>query len=166
MLNNDSPGSPLPEGLQTKIDLVLEAHDYDATQIVGILLDVQELNELHYVPEQVSYYLAKRLDMPVTGIFDCLSFYSELSDKPRAKYPLQVCSSIACRVNQSDSLASVLKELLGIDFGETTYDGRFTLEKATCFGACDRAPALRINGQVYGPLHSREEIAALLRGLD
>lgn len=166
MLNNAAPGCPLSAELQAKIDLVLESHAYDSTQIVGILLEVQELEEMHYVPEPVAYYLAERLQMPVTGIFDCLSFYAELSGRPRAKYPIQVCSSIACHVNGAGSLTATLQELLGIDFGETTYDGRFTLEKTTCFGACDRAPALRINGQVYGPLHSREEVAALLRELD
>jgi len=157
---------PLPKELQAKIDLVLESHDYDPTQIVGILLEVQELNPLHYVPEPVAYYLADRLDMRITNIFDILNFYSELSDKPRAKYPIQVCSSIACRVNDSEGLANTLKDILGIDFGETTYDQRFTLEKVTCFGACDRAPAVRINGKVYDHLDSREKIEHLLKTLE
>ncbi|MCI6159645.1 MAG: NAD(P)H-dependent oxidoreductase subunit E [Selenomonadaceae bacterium] len=157
---------PLPKELQAKIDLVLESHDYDSTQIVGILLEVQDLNPLHYVPEPVAYYLADRLDMRITNIFDILNFYSELSDKPRAKYPIQVCSSIACRVNDSEGLANLLKDILGIDFGETTYDQRFTLEKVTCFGACDRAPAVRINGKVYDHLDSREKIEHLLQTLD
>ncbi|MDY2685654.1 MAG: NAD(P)H-dependent oxidoreductase subunit E, partial [Selenomonadaceae bacterium] len=156
---------PLPKELQAKIDLVLESHDYDSTQIVGILLEVQDLNPLHYVPEPVAYYLADRLDMRITNIFDILNFYSELSDKPRAKYPIQVCSSIACRVNDSEGLANLLKDILGIDFGETTYDQRFTLEKVTCFGACDRAPAVRINGKVYDHLDSREKIEHLLQTL-
>jgi len=157
---------PLPKELQAKIDLVLESHDYDPTQIVGILLEVQDLNPLHYVPEPVAYYLADRLDMRITNIFDILNFYSELSDKPRAKYPIQVCSSIACRVNDSEGLANTLKDILGIDFGETTYDQRFTLEKVTCFGACDRAPAVRINGKVYDHLDSREKIEHLLKTLE
>lgn len=157
---------PLPKELQAKIDLVLESHDYDSTQIVGILLEVQDLNPLHYVPEPVAYYLADRLDMRITNIFDILNFYSELSDKPRAKYPIQVCSSIACRVNDSEGLANLLKDILGIDFGETTYDQRFTLEKVTCFGACDRAPAVRINGKVYDHLDSREKIEHLLKTLE
>jgi NADH-quinone oxidoreductase subunit E len=68
-------------------------------------------------------------------------------------------------VNEADNLAARLKELLGIDFGETTYDGRFTLEKITCFGACDRAPAVRINGKVYGKLDSMVKLRELLRSL-
>lgn len=132
---------PLPSELQERIDLVLESHDCDPTQIVGILLDVQALNERHYVPETTAYYIADRLKMRVTNIFDCLKFYSELSPVPRAKYPIQVCCSPACRVNRVDShrLISTLEQLLDIKLGETTYDGRFTLEQVTCIGACDRA---------------------------
>ena len=130
---------PLPSELQERIDLVLESHDCDPTQIVGILLDVQALNERHYVPETTAYYIADRLKMRVTNIFDCLKFYSELSPVPRAKYPIQVCCSPACRVNRVDShrLISTLEQLLDIKLGETTYDGRFTLEQVTCIGACD-----------------------------
>ena len=61
---------PLPSELQERIDLVLESHDCDPTQIVGILLDVQALNERHYVPETTAYYIADRLKMRVTNIFD------------------------------------------------------------------------------------------------
>ena len=117
--------------------------------------------------EPVAYYLADRLSLPVTNIFDCLNFYSELSSKPRAKYPIQVCSSPACRVNVIDTkrLLETLQRLLDIKIGETTYDGRFTLETTTCYGACDRAPSVRINGQIYDHLDTQEKIEALLRSL-
>ena len=167
MLTAPKKDYPLAPDLQAKIDLVLESHDYDATQIVGILLDVQELDERHYVPEATAYYLAAKLNLPVTNIFDCLCFYAELSDKPRAKYPIQVCNSPACRVNVIDTkrLLGTLEELLDIKIGETTYDGRFTLETTSCYGACDRAPAVRINGHVYDHLDSREKIEGLIRSL-
>ena len=103
MLTTQTKEYPLPADLQAKIDLVLESHDNDPTQIVGILLDVQDLHERHYVPEPTAYYLADRLGIPVTNVFDCLNFYSELSSTPRAKYPIQVCSSPACRVNRIDT---------------------------------------------------------------
>ncbi len=159
---------PLSRELQEKIDLVLEAHDNDFTQIVNILLEVQELNEKHYVPEPTAYYLAKRLEIPVARVFDCLNFYGQLSSKPRAKYPIQVCNSPSCRVNAVNTvrMLEILEELLGIKPGEITYDGRFTIETISCYGACDRAPAVRINGTVYDHLDSREKIEALLRSLN
>lgn len=148
-----------------KIDRVLEAHDYDATQIVGILLDVQNLFELHYVPELAAYYVAEKLPLKISLIYDCLTFYASLSPVPRAKYPIQICDSVVCRINNNETLLDSLQGILGIGIGEVTYDGRFTLEKTPCFGACDIAPAIRVNGEVYGHLDSREKIAALLQKL-
>ena len=167
MLNTLKKDYPLSSELQGKIDTVLESHDYDPTQIVAILLEVQDLDERHYVSEPTAYYLAEKLKMPITNIFDCLNFYAQLSDKPRAKYPIQLCNSPACRVNVTDTrrLLSTLEQLLEIKVGETTYDGRFTLETISCFGACDRAPAVRINGTVYDHLDTPEKIEALLRSL-
>lgn len=167
MLTAQTKEYPLDKELQERIDLVLESHNYDPTQIVGILLEVQDLNERHYVPEATAYYIANRLGMRVTNVFDCLKFYSELSSVPRAKYPIQVCCSPACRVNVIDShrLIETLQDLLDIKLGETTYDGRFTLEKVTCIGACDRAPAVRINGHVYDHLDTKDKIEQLLRSL-
>ena len=77
-----------------KIDRVLEAHSYDPTQIVGILLDVQDLFERHYVPEPAAYYVAEKLPLKISLIYDCLTFYASLSPVPRAKYPIQVCDSV------------------------------------------------------------------------
>lgn len=158
---------PLSQELREKIDLILDAHEHDYTQIVNILMEVQDLNEKHYVPEPVAYYLAKKLEIPVARIFDCITFYGQLSDKPRAKYPIQVCNSPSCRVNAVNTvqMLEILEELLDIKLGETTYDGRFTIETTSCYGACDRAPAVRINGKVYDHLDSREKIEALLRSL-
>ena len=142
----------LTQALMTEIDEVMEAHDRDATQIVGILLDVQDRIERQYIPEKVAFYIAEKLPIKLSIIYDCLTFYASLSERPRAKYPLQVCRSVVCRVNESDSLLDTLRRLLNIEVGEVTYDGRFTLEEVPCFGACDEAPAIRINGQVYGHL--------------
>ena len=155
----------LTKELATKIDLVLAAHENDGSQLVGILLDIQELIPNHYIPEEIAYYLAEKLDVKITNIYDCLTFYSSLATAPRAKYPIQICNSIVCRVNQNDTIFTTLKELLGIDLNEVTYDGRFTLESVTCFGACDMAPAVRINGKVYGHLTNKAKIENLLSEL-
>jgi len=162
MLTAHKQDHPLAKDFTDKIDGILTAHDNDPTQIVNILLDVQDLTELHYVPEPAAYYIAQKIGVKITTIYDCLTFYSSLSEHPRAKYPIQICNSIVCRVNDSDSVFSHLKELLGIDIGEVTYDGRFTLESVPCFGACDQAPAIRINGKVYGHLDSHQKVLQLL----
>ena len=75
---------------------------------------------------------------------------------------MQVCRSIACKVNGSDTLLDTVKSILGVEPGEVTYDGRFTIEEVSCFGACDVAPAIRINGTVYGHLDTTEKVRAVL----
>ena len=153
----------LSRELAAEIDQVIDAHHHDSNHIVDILLDVQQRIEQHYIPRAAAYYIADRTHIRLSVIYDCLTFYDSLSEYPRAKYPIQICDSIACHINNNQEIFQTLKQLLGIELGEVTYDGRFTLEKVPCFGACDMAPAVRINGKVYGHLEQPEKIAALLR---
>jgi NADH-quinone oxidoreductase subunit E len=156
----------LSASVREQIDLILAAHDYDGTDLVAILLEVEATMERHYISRPVAYYIADELHLKPTQVYDVISFYTALHDTPRAKFPLQICDSAPCRVNGSDDLYDTLRSILGIELDEVTYDGRFTIEKVPCFGACDRAPAVRVNGVVYGNLTSRERILEMLRELD
>lgn len=162
MIQNSENFKLIPE-LRYKIDEILAMHNYDYTQIVGILVHVQDVIEQNYIPKIVAYYICDRIpDVKISTIYDCITFYDALSDKPRGRYPIEVCDNIVCKVNNNEFLISTLKKLLNIDFGTVTYDGRFCLEKVPCFGACDQAPAVRIHGEVYGKLDTEAKIRALL----
>jgi NADH-quinone oxidoreductase subunit E len=156
----------LTESDLATIDRIIAEHDNDPTKLVGILLSVQKEGERKYVSRPAAVYVAEKLGLKITQLYDVISFYTALHDQPRAKFPLEVCSSAPCRVNDSDALLETLKDILGIDLGEVTYDGRFTIEQVPCFGACDVAPAVRCNGVVYGNLTDRERVLAMLRQLD
>ncbi|MFQ9976938.1 complex I 24 kDa subunit family protein [Clostridium cadaveris] len=156
----------LDKNLAKEIDEIILSHDNDSTQLLGILLDIQDVVERHYIPEEIAYYLAERLSLPISQIYDVISFFSAISDKPRAKYPIEICDSVVCKINENVFLFNTLKDLLGIELNEVTYDGKFTIEKTPCFGACDVAPAVRINGTVYGKLTTREKIQDMLNSLD
>lgn len=160
---DNTPDFVISPALAAQIDEVLDKHNHDFTQVVGVLLDTQDLIENHYVPKPVAFYIAQKLPVPVSVIYDCLNFYSALSTEPRGKHPIQLCQSIVCNINGNDKTLEYLKELLGIDMGGVTEDGRFSLEAVTCFGACDVAPAVRIDGAVYGHLDTKEKIADVLR---
>ncbi len=160
-----TPDTLTPEGMAV-IDGIILSHGGDSTQLVGILLDIQAAGERKYISRSAAAYTARKLGLKLTQVYDVITFYAALYDKPRAKYPLEVCSSAPCRVNDSDSLLDTLQNILGIGLGEVTYDGRFTIERVPCFGACDVAPAVRVNGAVYGNLTSRERILDMLRQLD
>lgn len=162
----DTTPSVLTESDKAIIDRIVAEHDNDPSQLVGILLDIQANSERKHISRPVAVYLADKLGVKITQIYDVVSFYSALHVRPRAKYPLEVCNSAPCRVNDSDTLLETLKDILGIELGEITYDGRFTIQKVPCFGACDIAPAVRVNGVVYGKLTDREKVLAMLRQLD
>ena len=162
----DPTPSVLTEEDKAIISGIIAEHDNDPTQLVGILLDVQAASERKHISKPVAVYIADQLGVKITQIYDVISFYSALHVRPRAKYPLEVCNSAPCRVNDSDTLLETLKDILGIELGEVTYDGRFTINRVPCFGACDQAPAVRVNGVVYGKLTDREKVLAMLRQLD
>ena len=161
---------PTPDALtavdKAAIDRIIAQHDGDPTQLVGILLTVQAVGERKYISQPAAVYVANKLGVKITQVYDVISFYTALHDKPRAKFPLEVCSSAPCRVNDSESLLEMLQDILGIGLGEVTYDGRFAIETVPCFGACDVAPAVRVNGVVYGHLTTRQRVLAMLRQLD
>lgn len=155
----------LTKYLVQETDKVLESHNNDPAQLVGILLDIQDFIERHYIPQSVAEYIAKKLDIPSTRVFDVISFYSALHDKPRAKYPIEICDSVVCKVNDNESLEAMLVKILGIQIGQVTYDGRFIIEKVPCFGACDISPAIRINGKVFGNLKTEQDVQDILSTL-
>ena len=145
-----------------QVDQILAQYQYDKGQLIGILLDIQQCVPMHYIPEDICYYLAEKLSLKITQIYDVVSFYASLYDQPRAVYPIQICNSIVCHINDNQSLFENLQALLGIGLNETTADGLYRLEEVPCFGACDVAPAIRVNGKVYGHLNSIEAIQGVL----
>ena len=87
MATENAPEFVITDELARKIDRVLDEHEHDATQIVGVLLDVQDLIDLQYVPQSVAFYVAQKRPIKVSVIYDCLTFYSALSPTPRKKEP-------------------------------------------------------------------------------
>lgn len=145
-----------------ELNSILENYEYNPSKLLEILLEVQRQEELHYISKENAYYIAEKIGMKASQIYDVISFFEALHEKPRAKYPIQVCESIVCKVNESDNLLANLKEILGVELNEATYDKNFIIEEVPCFGACDVAPAVRINDVVYGNLTSKEKVEELL----
>ncbi len=140
------------ESFYQNVDKVIDGYDKSSEDLVNILLDVQSLVPYHYVPMDVAQYVSRALNVPFSKVYGVISFYSALSDKPRAKHVIQICESTTCMINDHESLKDVLEKELRINVGERTYDDHFGLEYSPCFGACDVAPAIRIGERVYGNL--------------
>ncbi len=107
-----------------------------------------------YINEEMMTFLAEELSVPRVDIYGIVSFYSMFSLKPRGKHVIRICASLACYLEGSNDILKTLKELLEIKVGETTPDGKFTIEEVSCLGLCDRAPAMMINDREYGNLTS------------
>jgi NADH-quinone oxidoreductase E subunit len=108
--------------------------------------------------------VADRLELSPAFIEGVLTFYTMYQRRPPGRYLLQVCTTLSCQLCGTSDLVDHLKSKLGIGFGETTPDGRFTLLSVECLGACGEAPVIQINDDYYTDL-SVEALDALLDGL-
>jgi NADH-quinone oxidoreductase subunit E len=106
---------------------------------------------LGYVPPSAVVEIAKLLGLAPSQVQDTLSFYGFFKqDKPMGKHRVCVCRSITCAACGGEELLDHISEKLGVQPGETTADGRVTLEFAECLGACDVAPAMMVNETLHG----------------
>ncbi len=103
-----------------------------------------------YLPKDVQLFISKKLNIPSSKVFGVVSFYSYFTTKPRGKYVINVCLGTVCFVKGSDKIMEQFEQKLNIKCGETTSDGKFTLEGLRCVGACGLAPVVVINEKVYG----------------
>ncbi|KXG76142.1 NADH-quinone oxidoreductase subunit NuoE family protein [Thermotalea metallivorans] len=151
----------LDKDLFDKIDGIIHAYEHDRHNLVQILLQAQDLIPRHYIPMEVATYIGEQLGVPLSKVYDVISFYSALSDRPKAQHVIQLCKSTTCRVNKYQTVRDVLERELDIKMGEITSDGKFALEYSACFGACDISPAFRIDTEVFGNLNE-EKIRQIL----
>ncbi len=137
-------------------------HRYPTKQAASlpVLHEIQE--RVGYLPYQAIEEAAAFLDIPASEMLDTATFYEEYFLQPRGKYVIWVCQSISCEACGEPSLTDKLKDKLGIEPGDTTDDGRFTLMKVECLGACDGAPVCLINEE----LHEKLEWQKLEQTLD
>ncbi len=108
---------------------------------------------LSFIPEKAAEYLGEKYCMPVAEIYSVMSFYGMLSTERRGKYVIRICDSLSCHINKSFDLEKYIWGILNIKSGETTPDGKFTLEIVDCLGLCDQAPAIMVNQTIYGKLN-------------
>jgi NADH:ubiquinone oxidoreductase subunit E len=102
-----------------------------------------------YLPLELQQFIAEKLDKPLSEVYGVATFYSFFSTSPRGENTIRVCLGTACYVRGGKKIVEKLKDILGIEIGGTTQDGKFTLEVMRCIGACGLAPAMTINDKVY-----------------
>jgi NADP-reducing hydrogenase subunit HndA len=137
-----------------QIKSICDKFGNDPGELINILHESQHL--LGYLPEEVQRIIAHKLNIPVSKVYGVVTFYAFFTMTPKGKYPISVCLGTACYVRGSEKLLEEIKRLLGIDVGETTPDGKFSLDCLRCVGACGLAPVVMIGEKVYGRLQPTE----------
>ena len=131
-----------------KIEKILLKYDKNKSNLIQILNDVQET--YGYIPENVQLEISKYLNVEMAEIYGVITFYARFTLKPKGKYNIAVCLGTACFVKGSEKVLERVKQKLGIDVGQTTPDGKFSIEATRCIGACGLAPVFTVNEEVYG----------------
>jgi len=144
---------------EAKLMEVIAEHKGQAGATIPVLHKAQEI--YGYLPIEVQTMIAEGLDVPLAEIYGIVTFYTQFSLNPKGEYQIGVCLGTACYVKGSGDILEEIKQILGIDVGECTPDGKFSLEATRCVGACGLAPVVTINEDVYGRL-VKGEIGAIL----
>jgi NADH-quinone oxidoreductase subunit E len=135
-------------------------------KLLSILLAIQQASGENHVHEDWARIVADQLELPISKVYDVLTFYAMFSTRPRGKYVIEICKSTPCYITKSDVIAKIFADQLEIKMGETTKDLLFTLLYTACVGACDIGPVAKIGEDVYGNLSEAKiiEIIKKYRG--
>ncbi len=129
------------------------AGDYQKNphQLMEILFSIQDICS-NTIPREAAVIFSEETGIPVAKIYSYISFYSMFSAEQRGKYVVRMCKSAPCHVCGAVAVMEAISKTLGINPGETTSDGKFTLEYCQCLGLCESAPAIMVNDKVYKDL--------------
>jgi len=146
-----------------QVKSICDKYGNDPGELINILHEAQHL--LGYLPEDVQRVIARKLNIPVSKVYGVVTFYTFFTMSPKGKHPISVCLGTACYVRGSEKLLEEFKRVLGIDVGETTPDGKFSLDCLRCVGACGLAPVVMIGEKVYGRLQP-ESVKKIIEELE
>jgi len=141
---------------------IMERYGNDPQQLIAVLLDIQTASGKNCVEKQWAQLASAVLNVPLSKIFDVLTFYAMFSTQPRGEYVIEICRSTPCFFScpeepgmKSAGFTSVVKwfeEAAGVKMGQTTADGKITLFYTSCVGSCDIGPVAKIGDDVFGNL--------------
>ena len=137
-----------PEKIKKDVQEVFERYGRSPARMIEILQDLQDI--YGWLPKELLKEVSRQTGVPLTRVYHMATFFKAFSLKPRGKYVIQVCTGTTCHVKGAYMVLDRLKNVLGIDVGETTDDLMFTLETVNCVGACALAPVVVINDKYYG----------------
>lgn len=137
---------------------IAENKDIDGP-LMPIMQKAQEL--FGYLSLETMTIIADALDIPVSEVYGVATFYAQFSLQPKGEYIISVCTGTACYVKGAQEVLDEVINILGVGSGQTTPDGKFTIQDTRCLGCCGLAPVMTVNQDVYGRL-TPEEVKGIL----
>lgn len=138
---------------------IIHGYPKEKRHTLAILQDIQRRNG--FISREAMEYVSEYLSLPMSSIYSIATFYKALSLKPKGRHIIKVCNGTACHIRGSGSIKEELLELLGIEPGETSEDGLFSVEVVNCLGACALAPVLAIDDKYYGNM-TKEKVKSII----
>jgi len=146
-----------------ELDRFIETAKGTPGSLITVLHKAQQV--FGFLPKEVQLHIAIKMRIPPSEVYGVVTFYNFFNTEPVGKYPISVCMGTACYVRGADKVLDALKQELGIEPGQVTPDGLFSLEVCRCLGACGLAPVITVAGEVHGKLtdQSTRQLVAKLR---
>ena len=142
-----------------KLEEAIARANGDKSALMAVMQEAQGI--YGYLPYEVQCKIAEGLDVPVEKVYGVATFYAQFALSPKGKYNISVCLGTACYVKGAQQVLDKICEVLGVEAGECSDDGKFSIEACRCIGACGLAPVMNINDDVYGKL-TPDQIAGIL----
>ncbi|MDM7915981.1 MAG: NADH-quinone oxidoreductase subunit NuoE [Candidatus Eisenbacteria bacterium] len=144
---------------KARIERLFTRYPTKKAAILPLLWMVQE--KYGWVPQEAVETVAELCEVAPSHVYGVVSFYTMFRRSPAGSYHLQICTNLSCQLLGAEHMLDCLRRKLGIELGQTTPDGLFTLEEVECLAACEMAPMIQVNEEFVGPL-DEEEIDRLL----
>ncbi|MCR5485538.1 MAG: NADH-quinone oxidoreductase subunit NuoE [Clostridiales bacterium] len=133
---------------EAKLKAAIERSNGNKSELIYIMQQAQDI--YGYLPYEVQVMIAEGMDVPLEKVYGVATFYSQFALSPKGKNAISVCLGTACYVKGSKAVMDKFSSELGIEPGQCTADGEFSLESCRCVGACGLAPVCVVNDDVYG----------------
>jgi len=140
---------------------IMESYGNDPQQLIAVLLDIQAASGRNYVEQKWAELASAVLKVSLSKIYEVLTFYAMFSTKKRGEYIIEICGSTPCHFTKAEELVRWFETAAGVKTGETSADGKITLSRTSCIGACDIGPAVKIGDDVFGNL-TEEKVVSLV----
>ncbi len=145
--------------MEKELKNLIEKWEGRRGNLIMIFHEIQ--NRYGYVPRDISLKLSEILDVPLARIYEVLTFYNYFNLNKPGKHTISICMGTACYLKGAGEVLKEFREILNINEGETTQDGNFSLVTVRCLGCCGIAPAVTVNGKVYGKV-DKAQVADIL----